>query len=347
MNKTEIIIPWTKKYIPKSLEEMVLPREVRNNLETWIGYKSLPDLILLGAPGTGKTTLCQVLINELKVEHLFINALEEAQEEFLIEKLKTFMLKGNGQNLRIVFISHANYLDAHTQEILNDVIEVYPSNTRFVLTGNYDWFIPPVKDRCMVLNLDDLDRNDLYEFACRILHGEGVSYNDGDIFKIIKNFAPSVRSILKVLQYCVVFESERKLLKLGQLGSRKHDIEPIFESFKKFGAKEARRTIRMLGFNDWETGYRYFIENAKDDIERLIAFDYLFKNYVVVDKELNFFIMMLALENRILPANYFPEAFLAKGVTKKPQPLGIGIKRKDGEMDELDIHKVLSKLKNL
>ena len=138
---------WVEKYRPKTISECVLPSGLKQTLSEFISKGDLPNLILSGGPGVGKTTAAKALIEELGLTYMMINGSEESGIDTLRVKLKNFAstvsLHGGRKYL---ILDEADYLNAQsTQPALRGLIEEFHKNCGFILTCNYkNRLIPPL-----------------------------------------------------------------------------------------------------------------------------------------------------------------------------------------------------------
>ena len=131
---------WTEKYRPKSVDEYVFVDErQRQQVTDWIAQGSFPNVIFSGEPGTGKTTLAKVLINELQINSydvLEINASRENGVDVIRDKILGFVQTIPFGKFKVVLLDEADYLTPAGQAMLRNDIEAYHSSVRFVLTCN-------------------------------------------------------------------------------------------------------------------------------------------------------------------------------------------------------------------
>ena len=178
---------WVEKYRPKTIEECILPESLRKTFLELVDKQELPNLLLAGSAGIGKTTIARALCEQLDIDYILINGSEDGNIDTLRTKIKTYASTVSfAGGTKVVILDEADYLNPQsTQPALRGLIEEFSSNCRFIFTCNFsNRIISPLHSRCSVVEFK-ISKTDLpkvaTEFATRlqgILDTEEVEYNN-------------------------------------------------------------------------------------------------------------------------------------------------------------------------
>ena len=132
-------ILWVENYRPKIIDDCILPPKIKETFKEFIKNKDIPNLLLSGGAGVGKTTVARALCNELDTDYMIINGSEESGIDILRTKIKQFastVSLSGGQ--KVVILDEADYLNPQsTQPALRGFIEEFHRNCRFIFTCNF------------------------------------------------------------------------------------------------------------------------------------------------------------------------------------------------------------------
>ena len=288
---------WVEKYRPKTIEDCVLPSDIK---QTFFDIKGeIPNMILTGTAGTGKTTIAKALCEMHGCDYILINGSEESGIDVLRTKIKNFAstVSLQGGN-KVVILDEADYLNAQsTQPALRGFIEEFSQNCRFILTCNFkNRVIEPLHSRCGVYEFNT-DKKTMAQLCMQfmkrledILTQENVKYNKDVIAELISKHAPDWRRVLNECQRNSIGGTIHAEVLIKQDDSF-NDLYPALK------AKDFKR-MRTWVVNNIDIDpvaiirgvYDTMHENVKpESIPQLVIIlaDYQYKNSFVADHELN------------------------------------------------------------
>jgi replication factor C small subunit len=204
---------WTEKYRPETLDDMAIEEDLREMLRSYVKKETLPNLLLYGKAGLGKTSLAKVLAKSITDSTvLYINASDESGVDTVRNKIKEFsesIAFDNG--IKIVILDEADGLSSNTagasaQGALRNIIESSMDDTRYILTCNYiNKIIDPIKSRCTPFQVR-FTQKQVIKRVVQILKNEGIDYKrrSKEIALIVKKYFPDIRKIINIIEQCSI-----------------------------------------------------------------------------------------------------------------------------------------------
>ena len=305
---------WVEKYRPKTIEECVLPDALKQTLSEFISKGDIPNLILSGGPGVGKTTAAKAMLDELGLTYMFVNGSEESGIDVLRTKIKNFAstvsLHGGRKYL---ILDEADYLNPQsTQPALRGFIEEFHKNCGFILTCNYkNRLIPPLHSRCSVVDftVPKSEKKELAEQFFRrvmnVLVVEDIKFEPKAVAEVINKFFPDWRRVLNELQrYSVSGRIDAGIL----VDISEVNIKELMQSMKQKEFTNVRKWIVNNIDNDPTRLFRRLYDNLYDYMDGssiphvvVILGEYQYKAAFVADQEIN----MLACLTEIMSRGKF------------------------------------------
>jgi len=205
-----MFLPWTEKYRPKTLNEVIGHKDVVEVLREFVKTKNMPNMLFAGPPGVGKTTCAIAMAHELFGENLDGNFLElNASDERGIDvvrgKIKDFArtLSMSDVPFKIIFLDEADALTPEAQHALRRTMELYSNVTRFILSCNYSSkIIEPIQSRTTVFRFSPLKKEDVFSMIKRIEEKEGLTIDEDAYEALFYTSEGDMRKAINALQGC-------------------------------------------------------------------------------------------------------------------------------------------------
>ena len=200
-------ILWVEKYRPAKVEDCILPDGIKKTFQEYVNRKEIPNLLLSGSAGVGKTTIAKALCEEVGCDYLVINGSDENGVDTIRVKIKSYassmsLLGGR----KVIILDEADYLTVNAQAILRASIEEFSGNCSFIFTCNFkNRIIDPIHSRCTVVDfkINGSKPKMAAQFFKRvewILEQEGIIYDKPVVAEVITKYFPDNRRILNELQ---------------------------------------------------------------------------------------------------------------------------------------------------
>ena len=202
---------WVERYRPKTIEDCILPDNIKKTFTDFLNKGEIPNLLLAGPPGVGKTTVAKALCNELGVDFYVINGSDEGRFLDTVRNqaknfASTVSLQGTGKH-KVIIIDEADNTGNDVQLLLRANIETFYNNCRFIFTCNYkNKIIEPLHSRCAVVEFSIKGKEkaqlagSFFKRLQNILDEEGIKYNQKVLAELINKHFPDWRRVLNECQ---------------------------------------------------------------------------------------------------------------------------------------------------
>ena len=291
---------WVEKYRPKTINECILPDRLKTIFQQISLEGRIPNMILSGGPGMGKTTVAKALCNEVGCDFLMINGSEESGIDVLRTKIRGYASTVSFDGKRkVVILDEADYLNPQsTQPALRSFIEEFEKHCSFIMTCNYiNRIIEPLHSRCQTIDFRINKEEKLNvgsNFGKRlytILDQEKVNYDKKVVAEVLFKHFPDYRRVLNELQKYSKYESIDSGI-LSQISDM--DLSELMNHMKNKKFNEVRKWVVNNLDNDPQKVYRKIYDVAENHIQTtsipqlvLILADSQYKSAFAADHELN------------------------------------------------------------
>lgn len=267
---------WVEKYRPNKVEDIILPKGIKDKLQKFVDDKNVPNLLLEGPAGVGKTTAAKAMLDEIGSDYIIINGSMNGNIDTLRFDISSFASSVSFTGGRkYVILDEADYLNARsTQPALRNFMEEFSKNCGFILTCNFgNKIIEPLRSRCSRIKFN-IPKEDSSKMAAaffkrvkEILDNENVEYNQAAVAEVIKEYYPDWRRIINELQlYSATGNIDVGVIQAINFNS---DFDKLFASLKSKDFSYMRNWVEEN--SDMETGFLY--TKMYDQIPKMVKND--------------------------------------------------------------------------
>ena len=291
---------WVEKYRPHTIDDCVLPGDMKKIFKKFVADGNVPNLLLSGGAGMGKTTVAKAMLDELGCDWFVVNGSLNGNIDTLRTEIHNFagtMSFSGGR--KYVILDEADYLNPNsTQPALRNFMEEFSNNCGFILTCNFkNRIIAPLHSRCAIIEFKIPSKEkpmlagEFLERTCKILDQENVKYDKGVVASVIMKFFPDWRRVLNELQTYAASGA----IDTGILSAIADvDIKELVKFLKERDYPGMRKWVALNSSIDVNTLFRKLYDNSvtiinKESIPNLVLIlaDYQYKSAFVVDQEIN------------------------------------------------------------
>jgi DNA polymerase III delta prime subunit len=258
---------WVEKYRPKTIADTILPEELKATFQQFVDQKNIPNLILSGSAGVGKTTVARAMLEELECDYIVINGSMNGNIDTLRNEILNFASSVSlSGGRKYVILDEADYLNANsTQPALRNFMEEFSRNCGFILTCNFkNRIIEPLHSRCSVIDFK-LSKSagaklasQFFKRVEKILNNENIEFDRAVVAEVVTKFFPDWRRVLNELQ---------RYASTGKIDSG------ILSSIKDL---EINSVYKLLKDKDFTSLRKWVAENV--DIEQTEVFRRLYES---------------------------------------------------------------------
>ena len=294
---------WVEKYRPKKIADCILSDDLKNTFSEFLNKKEIPNLLLSGTAGTGKTTVARALCEEIGCDYIMINGSDEGRHiDTLRTQIKNFASTISlvaSSNHKVVIIDEADYMNPDSvQPALRNFIETFYKNCRFIFTCNFkNKIIPALHSRCTVIDFRISNGQKvstavaLLDRLMDLLKAEGISADKKVVAELIQRHYPDFRRTINELQrYSVRGKIDSGILvSISEINNKELVRllkEKRFSDMRKWVIQNLDKDPSSLFSNVYDVLYKHLDSKSIPQAVLVIA-DYQYKSAFVADQEIN------------------------------------------------------------
>ena len=293
---------WVEKYRPKTIEECILPSNIKKTFSQFLNKGEIPNMLLSGPPGIGKTTVAKALCNELGVDFYLINGSDEGRFLDTVRNnaknfASTVSLSSTAKH-KVIIIDEADNTGNDVQLLLRAFIEEFANNCRFIFTCNYkNKILEPLHSRCAVVDfsINGKEKDEImllfFKRLKSILDKEGIENEPKVLAKLISKHFPDWRRVLNECQrYAVSGKIDSGIL----VTFSDVAVNDVIKNLKDKNFSEVRKWVNSNLDNDSNVLLRRVYDGLTGVVDGpsiaaavLIVAKYQYQSAFVADQEIN------------------------------------------------------------
>lgn len=296
--KTDELL-WVQKYRPQKVADTILPEVTKKSFQKFVDDNNVPNLLLAGSPGTGKTTAAKAMLEQLGCDYIIINAALNRGIDTVRSEISTFasaISLAGGR--KYIILDEADYLTPDAQASMRNLIETFSKNCGFIFTCNFkNRIIAPLRSRLSEVDfaVEKTEKPKLaaqfFKRTLAILKNENVDFDQKVVAKVIEKYFPDFRRILNELQK---YAGNGRIDEGIFADFKQESIDELFSLLKEKNFTGMRKWCADNSDQDPNEIFRKIYDTATDKIElkSMPAFvvslaDYMYKAAFVADQEIN------------------------------------------------------------
>ena len=291
---------WVEKYRPQVIDDTILPEKTKAAFKKFVADESIPNLLLTGGPGVGKTTIAKAMLEEMGCDYIVKNGSLNVNIDTLRYEISTYAssVSLTGGRKYVIF-DEADYLNAASvQPALRNFIEEYSANCGFIFTCNFkNRIIEPLRSRLSEVDFT-IEQSQRPKMAMQffkrvnaILDNEGIEYDKQVLAKVIERHFPDFRRVLTELQ---TYASSGKIDEGIFVNLKEESMDELFKLLKTKNFTGMRKWVASNSDQDMNEMFRRIYDMATDKVELksmpgfvVTLADYMYKSGLVADQEVN------------------------------------------------------------
>lgn len=292
---------WSERYRPHCVDDIIIPSNLKETFQKWVESGNIPNLLLAGPPGSGKTTAARAMLEQIGCDYLIINGSLTRGIDMLrhdIQRFASSISLTGGR--KYIILDEADYLTPDTQAALRNFMETYSKNCGFIFTCNYPKKIISAisESRCSVIEFK-FSKNDIASLASQfmkravsILDENEIPYEKVVLAEVIKKYLPDWRRTLNELQrYSATGKIDSGIL----VDINKLSLENLVGFLKEKEFTKMRKWVaENIHSTDITSLYREIYDNASTFVDKpsipmlvVILARYQYQHAFVADPEIN------------------------------------------------------------